>query len=104
MGNLDRYHFVVFSNDIEWCQDNLIEGDQVTFIQPMSDCIDMILMSLCDHNIIANSSFSWWGAYMNKNTHKRVTSPANYVKKYSPFVFLNNNYQLPQWKRLENKA
>jgi hypothetical protein len=104
MEDLDRYHFVVFSNDIEWCRDNLIEGDQVTFVQPTSDYTDMILMSLCDHNIIANSSFSWWGAYMNKNSHKRVTSPTNYIKQYSPFSFLNNNYQLPQWKRIENKA
>jgi hypothetical protein len=104
MEDLDRYHFVVFSNDIEWCRENLIEGDQVTFIQPTSDYMDMVLMSLCDHNIIANSSFSWWGAYMNENPHKRVTSPTNYIKQYSPFSFLNNNYQLPQWKRIENKA
>jgi hypothetical protein len=101
---IEKYHFVIFSNDIAWCKNNLIEGDMVTFIDPNSDYIDMILMSLCDHNIIANSSFSWWPAFMNKNPNKKITSPTNYIKNYSKFNFLNNNYQIPGWKKILNQA
>ena len=101
---IEKYHFVIFSNDITWCKENLIEGDMVTFIEPNSDYVDMILMSLCDHNIIANSSFSWWSAFMNKNPNKKIISPHNYVKDYSPFNFLNGNYQIPSWIKIQNPA
>lgn len=104
ISEVEKYHFVIFSNDITWCKENLIEGDMVTFIEPNSDYVDMILMSLCDHNIIANSSFSWWAAFMNKNPNKKVISPVNYLKNYSEFNFLNNNYQIPGWKKILNQA
>lgn len=104
LSDIEKYHFIVFSNDIEWCKNNLIEGDMVTFMDESSDYVDMILMSLCDHNIIANSSFSWWAAYMNKNKNKKIISPKNYVKNYSEFNFLNNNYQIPNWNKIENEA
>lgn len=102
--DIENYHFAIFSNDILWCKQNLIEGEMVTFVEHNSDYIDLILMSLCDHNIIANSSFSWWAAYMNKNKNKKVICPENYIKNYSDFNFLNSNYQLPNWKRITNPA
>lgn len=99
--DMDKYHFVVFSNDIPWCKENLIEGNKVTFVDPpgqdivqikrsdypiemSDDASDLILMSMCDHNIIANSSFSWWAAYTNSNPNKKVIYPQNYVKWNSP--------------------
>lgn len=66
--------FLVFSDDIQWCKENFI-GDKFIFIEDNPDYIDMWLMSLCDNNIIANSSFSWWGAWLNKNPTKKIVAP-----------------------------
>ncbi|AJI74371.1 glycosyl transferase 11 family protein [Francisella philomiragia subsp. philomiragia ATCC 25015] len=73
-------HFLVFSNDILWCKDNL-KLDRVTYIDHnrwMDSYKDMHLMSLCKHNIIANSSFSWWGAWLNQNDDKIVIAPSKW--------------------------
>jgi hypothetical protein len=74
--------FYIFSNDIEWCRANL-QLKNVMFIDWNSDkesYKDMLLMSHCKHNIIANSSFSWWGAYLNMNPNKRVVAPSKWFK------------------------
>ena len=102
---IEKYHFVVFSNDIDWCKNNLIEeNDLVTFLEPGTDAVDMMLMSLCDHNVIANSSFSWWAAFKNKNKNKKIICPKNYIRSYSHYKFLNGNYCLPVWDAIENDA
>jgi len=102
--NLEKYHFVIFSNDIEWCKENLIEGDMVTFIEPGVDYVDLILMSMCDHFIVANSSYSWWAAFKNKNFNKKITCPINYLKSYSPWSHMNGNYYPSEWIGIYNKA
>jgi len=66
--------FVVFSDDIEWCKNNL-KGNDIIYIDGEKDYIELYLMSLCDNNIISNSSFSWWGAWLNKNNNKVVIGP-----------------------------
>ena len=99
---LEKYHFVIFSNDIEWCKENFIKSDMVTFIEPGSDYNDLILMSLCDHFIIANSSYSWWAAFKGYNKSKRVTCPKNYLKSYSPWSHINGNYYPENWKSIKN--
>lgn len=67
-------NILVFSDDIKWCKENFI-GSKFTFIEGEADYIDLWLMSLCNHNIIANSSFSWWGAWLNQNPSKKVIAP-----------------------------
>ena len=69
--------YVVFSDDIEWCKHNIISKDkkEMLYIENNPDYIDLFLMSMCDNNIIANSSFSWWGAYLNRNPYKIVITP-----------------------------
>tara|TARA_R110000868_G_scaffold8986_1_gene45525 strand:- start:15157 stop:15993 length:837 start_codon:yes stop_codon:yes gene_type:complete len=104
LDHIEKYHFVIFSNDIEWCKENLIEGEMVTFMQQGQDCVDMILMSMCDHNIIANSSYSWWAAYINKNENKKIICPTNYLKSYSEFNFVNGNYYPNAWKNIDNES
>ena len=58
--------FLVFSDDIEWCKQNFL-GDNVRFIDENEDYIDLYLMSMCKYSIIANSSFSWWAAWLGQS-------------------------------------
>ena len=74
--NNDEYTFLVFSDDIKWCKQVFPEG--VVFFEGNSQFEDLCLMSLCNHNIIANSTFSWWGAYLNQNINKKVVAPSNW--------------------------
>ena len=67
-------NFVVFSDDIAWCKEHL-NYDNIIYIENEKDYIEVYLMSLCDNNIIANSSFSWWGAWLNQNNDKIVVGP-----------------------------
>ena len=71
--------FFLFTNDLEWGR--TIEEDNVTLVECCQDnpaYMDMALMSSCKHNIIANSSFSWWGAWLNKNPEKIVVAPSKW--------------------------
>jgi len=72
----------IFSDDIEWCRENLsFIGNQVMVSgQGTNAAEDIILMSLCSHHIIANSSFSWWGAWLDPKTDKIVIVPKQWFK------------------------
>ena len=70
----NSYSILVFSDDIEWCK-NTFKGDRFTFVEGNSDIEDLYLMSLCKHNIISNSTFSWWGAVLNQNPGRQVVCP-----------------------------
>lgn len=70
--------FYVFSDDIEWVKDNIdfkYSCEYVELSKERSSAITMLLMSRCKHNIIANSSFSWWSAWINSNKDKIVVAP-----------------------------
>jgi len=74
--DLKEFQLFVFSNDIEWCKQNLDLGFPTTFVKGnKKGSEDMRLMKHCKHNILANSSFSWWGAWLNQNAHKIVIAP-----------------------------
>lgn len=79
---INNPHFFIFSNDLEWVKDNL-NLNNVTYVSWNSgknSWKDMYLISLCKCNIIANSTFSWWGAWLNKNSGKIVVSPSRFLK------------------------
>jgi hypothetical protein len=86
---------IVFSDDIEWCKENVI-GENIVYSENHSNYEDMCIMSLCDHNIIANSTFSWWGAYLNQNPDKIVICPYDYVGTDTE-NFINGNYFPKDW-------
>ncbi|PCI94987.1 hypothetical protein COB11_03155 [Candidatus Aerophobetes bacterium] len=77
----DKEHlFVIFSNDIKRAKiyfSRFRVKYNILFIENSPHLDDFYLMSLCKHNIIANSSFSWWSAYLNMNPKKRVLTPSN---------------------------
>ena len=72
-----------FSDDIEWVKKELQYDDSIYIEEKLfdkyEDWFDMLLMSLCKHNIIANSTFSWWGAWLNNNPHKIVIAPKSWI-------------------------
>jgi hypothetical protein len=78
---LQSPHFFVFSNDISWAKNNLKIPFNCTYVyEPCQfhDFSDMYLMSLCNHNIIANSTYSWWGAFLNSSNDKVVIAPKSW--------------------------
>lgn len=82
-GGLEDPHYFIFSDDPEWARLNLVPPGQTTFVDPLGDgrdWEDMRLMSLCRHHIIANSSFSWWGAWLNSSPDKKVVAPARWFR------------------------
>jgi hypothetical protein len=79
-------HFYIFSDEIEWVRQNFnFLPERTRFIVHSAvppDCIDISLMRYCNHNIIANSTFSWWGAFLGDHRDKIVIAPKNwYINK-----------------------
>lgn len=67
-------NFLIFSDDIQWCKEN-ITGEKMNYIEGEKDYIDLYLMSRCNNNIIANSSFSLWACIINNNIDKIIIGP-----------------------------
>lgn len=70
----DTDRFIIFSDDIEWCKQTF-QGEKFMFVENEKDYIELYMMSLCKNNIISNSTFSWWSAWLNLNEQKTVVSP-----------------------------
>ena len=92
--------FYIFSNDIKWCQENvvpLVKENKVIMVRENignNSCWDMFLMTHCKDLIIANSSFSWWGAFLNKRGGK-VIAPKKWANRDAEF-----DIWLDEWVRL----
>ncbi len=76
-------HIFVFSDDIAWVKENITIPYPSTYVSTpkIPDYEELVLMSQCRHNIIANSSFGWWGAWLNQNHDKIVVAPSKWTLK-----------------------
>ncbi len=71
-------HLFIFSDDVEWARKNIKSPGPITFVDhngPKEAFQDLRLMAQCKHHVIANSSFSWWGAWLNPRRQKIVIAP-----------------------------
>lgn len=93
---IDNPVFYVFSEDFEWIKENITFGDYsvhyIDWNKGVESYIDMQLMSLCKHNIIANSSFSWWAAWLNSNPKKLVLAPGKWFQDEEKNRLLDDFY------------
>ena len=92
-------NYLIFSDDIEWCHKNFNFIRNKTFISGNTDYQDLYLMSMCDNNIIANSTFSWWGAWLNRNVNKKVIIPSKWFG-VSNSHFNTNDLYCDKWIKL----
>lgn len=81
-GSVPRPHCFVFSDDLDWVRANLDTGHPTTFVGHNTDTPweDLRLMAACRHFIVANSSFSWWGAWLGEWPGKQVIAPARWFR------------------------
>lgn len=71
----DKVHYIISSDDIEWCKTHFKQFDNVHYLTNSYPLLDLYIQTACHHNIISNSSFSWWGAYLNNHPQKIVIAP-----------------------------
>lgn len=101
--------FMVFSDDIHWCieefQHPVYKGCEFTFSQSRTIEEDLHLMSFCEHNIMSNSTFAWWAAWLNKNPRKEVLCPHedNYYGPANKHLDVSTLYPR-EWMQIKYKA
>lgn len=92
--------FHIFSNDIEWCKQNLdFKNYKVVFRDKemqTDDFEELMIMSSCKHAIISNSTFNWWGAYLIKNPYKEIVCPLRWFNDDTPI-----NLIPADWDKIE---
>jgi hypothetical protein len=83
----NEHHFVVCSDDYDWCNNVWGNDENFSIVKTNSPYIDLCVMSLCDHHIISNSTFSWWSSYLSKNESKKIIVPLNWFGSgYSNYI------------------
>ena len=94
----DDYQFIVLSDDIPWCKSHF-KGEKFIFVENSNPLVDLYIQTCCRHNIISNSSFSWWGAFLNTSKDHVVIAPKRWygpeLSKTNPVGdLIPNNYIL----------
>ena len=97
---VENPHFYVFTDDLEWAREKY-SGKNITVVdgnRNASSYVDMFLMSRCKHNIVANSTFSWWAAWLNVNPDKLVLAPPKWLNN-----FPEAQVACAEWILIDNK-
>jgi hypothetical protein len=97
---------IFFSDDIQWCKHNFSPfGPVEIYSEGRNELEDLSLMASCGHHIIANSSFSWWGAYLGHNPNRIVVSPSakwgNWFGHTAGFKKECVDLLPPEWHQIE---
>ena len=98
---LENPTFIFFSDDLKWCEENF-KGANLFFFKDSQwneDFEQLYLISKCNHQIIANSSFSWWGAWLNNYAQKIVVRPS---VPFNDVALLYENYYPDDWVSINN--
>jgi hypothetical protein len=97
--NLTSPTFFIFTDDVTWTKENLQIKQNNIYVSgnKFSNAEELILMSMCQHNIIANSTFSWWAAWLNTNPHKVVIAPKQW---FATSTIDTKDLIPPNWKTL----
>lgn len=103
--HLPHAHFYVFSDGIDWVRENLqLSGDTfIDFNKKHDSWQDMMLMSHCRSNAICNSTFSWWGAWLNSNKEKKVFAPDRWFRNSDmPYLIPDTWIKIPtEWQSVQ---
>lgn len=95
--------FIVSTNNQEFARANIPDHFNVIFLENEAYHIDFFLLSLCKHNIISNSTFGWWAAWLNQNPNKIVVAPEHWIDPFwYPQTPVKDTYP-DEWIRLDAK-
>lgn len=95
--------FYFFSDDLQWVQEQFSDMKDVVFVEGNEGCNsyrDMQLIAACKHAIIANSTFSWWGAWLNTNPEKVIIAPSRYYLDEQANTRYRQTMIQPDWIQL----
>lgn len=98
--------YIIFSDDLQWCKSNLNFLKNKVYIATNHDILDLYLMSYISKKIIANSTFSWWAAWLGENSDVYMPNPQNnwFSELYYKQHYYNNNMmdlKCKQWSIIE---
>lgn len=97
-GIFDNTKFIIVTDDKDWAKDNF-EYDNFIISELSSELCDLYLMTICDNLILSNSSFSWWGAYLNQKPQKQIISPFKWFGPNGPKD--TEDIYMDNWVKLE---
>ena len=99
---LDHLHYYVFSDDLEYAKGLIGEGRTVTLVKGNKDYDDLQLMTLCKHHIIANSTFSFWGAYLSKYDGINIAPRVHSIRMEKDGNTVRDFFAVDGWQYVEN--
>jgi hypothetical protein len=90
------YNFVVLTDDIPWAKTTFSGSENIFISETQNQYVDLCIMTMCDHHILSNSSFSWWGSWLNPSKNKKIVAPSTWFRDQLKSLDTKDLYQ-PNW-------